>query len=555
MSTKTEINKICSDCKSEFKIDSGDLNLYEKVGIELPTLCFLCRTKLLFAFWPYGKFRKGVSDLSGESFITILPAKPRYPIFTLSEWHSDKWDPLVFGQEYIPNKSFFEQLKGLQEKVPRPHQMGSKNTGCDWCDDVWTSKNCYLSRSMIDCEDLFYSYRNISVKNSIDMVICYDCEKSFGCANCYNSFRLFYSTHSRDCIDSYFLYDCRNCQNCFMSWNLRNKQYCIRNKQYTKEEYEKEISKIKLDSYENVQKLKEEFERIIKEEVVHRENFNLKSYNSTGDYLSEVKDCTNCFTFSESKNCRNCVRGMSQESNIDVIGSFQVELSGNCCSCQPSGYALKYCLNSPSRYSEYLDQCIECEYCFGCVGLKKKKYCILNKQYTKEEYEGLKNKIISDMREQGEYGKFLPYNMAICEFNLSNSILYFPNTTKENILENNGYWAEMDESHIEGISALDLPDSVDETREDITTTALVCPETGWRFNISQNEYAFHKANKIPLPRHHFDVRIKNRLKYFTVLKSYPHKCFYCKVDIMAYYPPEWGYQKIACEECYKQNIA
>ena len=49
--------------------------------------------------------------------------------------------------------------------------------------------------------------------------------------------------------------------------------------------------------------------------------------------------------------------------------------------------------------------------------------------------------------------------------------------------------------------------------------------------------------------------MKNNLKYTTVLQAYPYKCFYCKNDIEVYYLPEWGYQKIACEECYKQNIA
>ena len=169
---KTEA-KICVDCKKEFEINSGDLNLYEKVDIELPTLCFFCRIKLHLSFWMFGKFRKGKSDLSGKSLITVLPEINRYPIYTLHEWHSDKWDAMNFGIDYDSSRPFFEQLKELQEKVPHPHQNGIKNTGCDWCDDVWNSKNCYLSRSMEECEDLYYSYRNVKVKNSIDMTICF----------------------------------------------------------------------------------------------------------------------------------------------------------------------------------------------------------------------------------------------------------------------------------------------------------------------------------------------------------------------------------------------
>ncbi|MFA6256967.1 MAG: hypothetical protein WCT29_01505 [Candidatus Paceibacterota bacterium] len=62
MNSKTE-SKICADCKEEFIIDSGDLLLYEKVGLKIPEQCFGCRVKQHFAFSVFGKFRKGVSAL------------------------------------------------------------------------------------------------------------------------------------------------------------------------------------------------------------------------------------------------------------------------------------------------------------------------------------------------------------------------------------------------------------------------------------------------------------------------------------------------------------
>ncbi len=557
MNTKTKQNKICEHCGKDFSITEEELGLYKKVGIELPVLCFFCRIKLHLSFWMFGKFRKGKSDLSGESLITVLPEKNRYPIYTLHEWHSDKWDAMNYGIDYDPDLPFFKQLQDLQEKVPHPHQNGSKNTNCDWCDDVWNSKNCYLSRSMLTCEDLLYSYRNLRVKNSIDMNICFDCEKCYDSGDCYHSYKLFYSRHSRDCIDSYFLYDCRNCQNCFMSWNLRNKSYCIENIQYTKEEYKEKIKSFKLESYKSIQDLKKRFEELAQEKAVHRENFNFKAYNSSGNYLLDVRDCHNCNTISDSEDCYNCVRGGKQKTNIDTDGCFWLELSGNCACCTSveGGYALKYCLWSSSRYSEYLDLCIECEYCFGCVGLKKKKYCILNKQYDKESFDKLMARIINNMKKSGEYGKFLPYSMSVGPFNFSTSFLYFPNTKKEDILKLGGYWEDVNENHISGMSTSELPDDIKDVSDTIITQALICPETGWRFNIAQNEFLFYKENNIPLPRYHFDVRTKNSLKYLTVLQSYPYTCFYCKKDIEAYYLPEWKYQKIACEECYKQNIA
>jgi hypothetical protein len=549
----SEMNRICEHCKKEFSITKDELSMYEKVGIELPTLCFFCRIKLHLSFWLFGKFRKGKSDLSGDSLITVLPEKNRYPIYTLAEWHSDVWDAMSFGQDYNSSEPFFTQLQKLQEKVPHPHQNGSKNTNCDWCDDVWNSKNCYLSRSMEECEDLFYSYRNIRVKNSIDVTVCFESERCFDSVNCHHSYKIFYSRNSRDCIDSYFLLDCRNCQNCFMCWNLRGKSYCIENVQYTREEYNKKLESFKLGSYNSIQNHKKRFEEIAQGKAVHRQNFNLKTYNSDGDNLTNTKNCHNCYTTSDSEDCSNHIRGLDNKSSIDINGCWYMELSGNCGACL-NAYALKYSTWSSSRFSEYLDLCVECEYCFGCVGLKKKKYCILNKQYTKEEYEKLKNQIINDMKKTGEYGKFLPYSMSAGPFNFSTAFLYFPNIKKEDILKLGGYWEDIDESHIEGMSTSELPDDIKDVPDSIITQALICPETGWRFNIAQNELIFYKQNNIPLPRFHFDVRIKSNMKYTTVLESYSYKCFYCKKDIQAYYPKEWGYKNIACENCYQQNL-
>ena len=176
----------CEHCKQKFLITEEELSLYKKIDLELPRLCFFCRIKIHLSFWMFGKFRKGKSDLSGESLITVLPEKNRYPIYTSTEWYGDAWNAMDHGMDYDESQPFFKQLQNLQEKVPHPHQNGSNNTGCDWCDDVWNCKDSYLSRSMVSCEDLFYSYRNIYVKNSIDATVCYNCEKCYDVSDCHH---------------------------------------------------------------------------------------------------------------------------------------------------------------------------------------------------------------------------------------------------------------------------------------------------------------------------------------------------------------------------------
>ncbi|MEI8091811.1 MAG: hypothetical protein WCG98_06440 [bacterium] len=46
----------------------------------------------------------------------------------------------------------------------------------------------------------------------------------------------------------------------------------------------------------------------------------------------------------------------------------------------------------------YCDYCMNCQNCFGCAGLQNQSYCILNKQYTKDEYEKLVPQIIEKMK-------------------------------------------------------------------------------------------------------------------------------------------------------------
>jgi hypothetical protein len=555
MSLKSPITKVCSDCKKEFTIDSGDLDLYEKIGLYIPEICVECRWKQYFSFSVFGKFRKGVSVFSGESLITVLPTKARYPIYKSKEWWSDVWDARDYAQEYDPTRPFFDQLKELQEKIPRPHQVGENNTNCDWSDDAWECKNCYLSRSMYQCENLSYAYRVFVSKDSFDIAYSFNMQDSYDCLFCHNCFNVNFSENSRDCIDSYFLFDCRNCQNCFMSFNLRNKQYCIRNKQYTKEAYEEEVKKFNLNSHSEISKLKQEFENILKNEAVHRENFNLKTTSSVGNYMTGCDKCVNVFSWEDSQNCRNCMRGLRCKDSIDQAFAWNTELSGDN-GAVDAGYELKHSARSEARYSEYVDLCHEVEYCFGCVGLHNKKYCILNKEYSPEKYEELKSKIIADMKDRGEYGKFLPYSMSLCEYNFSTGIMYFPNITKEEILSKGGYWLDEDLSSSDGVSSIVfLPDSISETDQDTIQQALICPETGYRFNISQSEYEFHKRKSFALPRLHFDRRIMSKIVKMSPIRSTPYLCYYCKKGINAYYPPEWGYQKIACEECYKQNIA
>jgi hypothetical protein len=47
----------------------------------------------------------------------------------------------------------------------------------------------------------------------------------------------------------------------------------------------------------------------------------------------------------------------------------------------------------------FSDSCYASNHLFGCVGLRNQSYCILNKQYTPEDYEKTVAHIIEKMQE------------------------------------------------------------------------------------------------------------------------------------------------------------
>ncbi len=546
----------CQNCKKDFIIEPDDFAFYEKMDLPMPIMCPECRMKYLLAFWVFGRFRIAKSALSGKTIITVIPESAPFPIYERSEFVSDAWDPLTYGKDYNASRPFIEQLVELQSKVPHPHQCGVKNLNCDWTDDVWESKDAYLTRSAANVESIIYGYRIVNCKNSVDITYSFDVERSYDCVYCFKSYNLKYSFNCRDCMDSLFLYDCRNCHDCFMCWNLRNQKYCILNQQYSKEEYEKKFKEYNLKSRAVIEELKKEFWQHIRQDAVHRENYNLLAVNSRGNFLANSKNCYHCYFWEESENCRHCFRGFQSKEIIDSVGGFHRE---KCILGVQDGYGYNtscslYTTNC--RYSSYLDNCEECEYCFGCVGLRKKKYCVLNKQYSKEEYESLVEKIKSDMKERGEWGKFFPLSVAYCGYNISLAQLMYP-MAKEEALKFGAKWEETIEPHYENIiSGDDLPDAIDQVSDDITRQRILCPETKLSYNITKDELSFYREHGIPLPNRHFDWRTLERFKPFSyMIKPQKGICYNCKKEVEHYYAPELGFEKIACLECYQREVA
>lgn len=95
----------------------------------------------------------------------------------------------------------------------------------------------------------------------------------------------------------------------------------------------------------------------------------------------------------------------------------------------------------PSSELIYCDHCFGCKNCFGCIGLRKKEFCIFNKQYDKKTYFQQVARILDFMQETGEWGEFFPIKTSPFAYNETVAHECFPLQKSE--AESHGYrWYE-----------------------------------------------------------------------------------------------------------------
>src|SRR3989344_2723159 len=301
-------------------------------------------------------------------------------------------------------------------------------------------------------ENSFYTYIGNRITDCSDCMFVIDCELCYECLNCERCYNLRFSQENKDCRDSFFLYACRNCSDCVGCVNLVNQSYCIFNKKYGKEEYQQKLKELKLNTISGIENFKKQFEEFRKEFPL-RSIHSLKSNDVSGNWIVNCQNVKNSFGCLNVKDGKYLFVVFSAQDCMDYFqwgnASELIYESGNCginCSrlyfctqCWTGAHDLQYC-----------DSCPSSSYCFGCIGLKKGEYSILNKRYTKEEYEALLPKIIQHMKDmpyvdkrgiEYRYGEHFPNELSTFAYNETAAIDFYPLEKKEAL--NMGYrWEE-----------------------------------------------------------------------------------------------------------------
>ena len=127
-----------------------------------------------------------------------------------------------------------------------------------------------------------------------------------------------------------------------MCFNLRNKNYCIRNKQYSREDYIKIINDFNLGSFVNIKQFKNEFGKLIKNGI-HKYTNITNSVNSSGDNILNSRNAKISFFISGADNVKYCWRMFGNlKDSYDVTGGLSNELVYESSLAADEGYLTKF---------------------------------------------------------------------------------------------------------------------------------------------------------------------------------------------------------------------
>jgi hypothetical protein len=569
--------KNCLNCKKDFTITPDDFGFYEKIKVPPPTFCPHCRYIRRLLDRNEYNFYKRKCDATGKDIISIYKPEVPFPVYNQDYWKSDAWDELAYGRDFDFSRPFFEQYEELRSKVPHLAMVNASSINSEYTNQANNNKDSYMLFTSDYCEKCMYGswcQNNCYFLSDCYMAgkseFCYECVNITKCSNCA------WAYDCSDCVNVYFSSDCRGCTDCFGCVGLRNKQYYFYNENFSKEEYEKRVKNYLLDR-KFIEESKERFFKF-------RGGFPLKFYhganiqNSSGDYLQNTERSLMAFNCRDTKDtaymqdawtqtddCRDCTEICKGQLSYEIQG---VEIPHRT-------IVARSCFNVITD-SFYCDMCFGVSDCFGCFGLKQKQYCILNKQYSKEDYLILKEKIIEHMRSTKEWGEYFPGKFSPFAYNESMAQDYFPLSKDEAIKAGYIWYDRPTRDYKITIKADQTPETISETPESILEEVIQCSSQNDEesknkytlctaaFKITDLELTLYKKMKIPIPAKCFPCRRQDRFALRNPRKLWERGCMCekkshnhgeekCEVKFETSYAPERP-EIVYCEKCYQAEV-
>ena len=562
--------KNCKLCQNQFEITDADLEFLKNVSPEIkgkkilipsPSLCPECRQIRRMSYRNERKLYLRKCDVTGRDIFSIFPPNSPYKVCDKDYWWSDNFDAMKYGRDYDLNKSFFDQFNEFQREIPMPSLRVEKSENSDFNNDVGDCQNCYLCSRTHYCQNCLYNYRGNHSTDCVDCFQVVDSELLYECVECINCNSCNYCNFSSNCTNCSFIIDCRGCTDCFLCTNLRNKQFCFMNQRLSREDYEKKIAGFDFGNFDLVQQAIKQFEEL-KLKAIYKNLTIVNSENCTGDNIVDCKNCHKCFGLKFSEDSRYLWDVMRYKNSMDSYsGGRNSELIYETTAVAAS-YNIGFCLRATDSRNVYYSNFIRSSRnVFGCIGLNHKEFCILNKQYSEEEYYNLLEKILEKMIADEEYGEFFPTKFSPSAYNDTVAFDYFP-LSKEEVISKGYRWQDNDPKEYSPATG-SIPGNISSVSDEILKEVFSCEceaclshgnkKCGKNYRINPLELAFYIKKKLPIPHKCPDCRHTNRQKFKNPMKIRNTNCSNCSKAIETTIP-ETPVLRIYCEECYEKTI-
>src|SRR3989344_4242289 len=565
----------CQNCKQDFIIEAEDFSFYEKIQVPPPTWCPECRQQRRYAWRNDRNLYRRECRLCQKSTVSMYSPNKPFKVYCPNCWWGDGWDATEYGRDYDPSRPFFEQLKGLQRDVPRISLLGKNSVNSEYTTHSSDNKNCFMCSSAMHCEDSLYSDFIFYCANIADCTAVYKkAERCYECVDVQNCYRCQYSVLINDCTECYYCYDCRGCSDCFLSTNLRNKKYCFLNRQYDKESYKAKLQEWDLASHADREKLYVQYKEMLSGDALRRYATIEQSVDSTGDYIFNSKNTLICFDADRGEDIKYCMNAIDSKGGMDVYrGAEKIELAYES-HALIRDYEVFFCnLSYDNSHLQYCDHCFNSQNLFGCIGMKKGEYSILNKRYSPEDYKDLKKNIIRDMRASGEYGEFFPISLSPFGYNESHAQLYTEPLPKDQVSSHGWNWEDSGLGTFgkETTKPEDIPDKIEDVNDSILQAVLKCVSCSRNYNVVRPELDFYRRETLPIPRFCPTCRDRRRIALRTSRKLWSRQCMCdyavhtntakhahhpegrCPNEFQTSYAPERP-EVVYCEQCYNAEI-
>lgn len=560
------MTKQCLQCSKTFQIEDRDFEFYQKVNVPAPTLCPDCRMQRRLAWRNERFYYQRTCDKTGAPIISIYaPDSPIKRVYEHRAWFSDDWDGLEYGRDFDFSRSFFEQFAEMMYGVPHINLWLWEGENADYNHCCMGLKNSYMNAATDKSEDSYYCYISVNNRSVVDCTAVEHTELGIECVDSANLYQSAFCQQCRNCLEAYASFDCSDCKYIFGCSGLRHKEYYLFNKPVSPVEWRTQVKKL-LGSYGALQTaLHKQYNISLAVPRLYNAIYN--SEQCTGNYIWNSRDCQ------MSYDCRECdsvkyvaYAPWQAKDSMDcyAIGDAELLYDAN---YGPSVYNAQFTFwqkNGPNN-SQYCIFCVNgCDQLFGCVGLKGKKYCILNKQYSQSEYEALRAKIIEHMKQTGEYGELFPIKYSPFGYNETTAQEYFLLTQAE--VQRNGWrWREQTGGTFgqETLIPDAMPDDVALTDISITQQVLKCGQCTRNFKMVQGEYEIYRRMGVALPRLCPNCRHLQRIQLRNPRQLWHRQCMCtqtdhqhkgrCAQEFETTYSPERK-EIIYCDSCYRKEL-